>query len=110
MAFYECIVQEGSTASELEAELAQDLIRVRADVLGASGGANTVDFVVVPRGSGFTAAEVSTTSIVNVELPDDCPYEVRKNLMEQVCASWYRITGCRPDELVVFTTDRSLRN
>lgn len=105
MASYECIVQEGSAASKLQAELRRELTNIENTVRDVSGYNDTVDFVVVPRGSGFTAGELSTTSIVNVELPHACHHEVRNKVMTQVCARWYRTTGCSAHELVVFTTE-----
>lgn len=108
MASYECIVQEGSIASALRAELAHELKRVAADALDAPG-THTVEFVTVPSGCGFTAGEVATASIIKVELPTGCAYETRKGLMRRICDVWYQMTACTSRDLVVFTTDQSLR-
>jgi hypothetical protein len=102
---YNCIVQQGCTTPELRAEIARELAGIDTNMLGGSGDASTVDFVEMPRGSGFTGGELSTTSIVNVVIPGGCPYQTRKTLMTQICALWYKKTGCSADELVVFTTD-----
>jgi len=108
LASYECIVQEGSARSKLQAELRRELTDIEKTVRGGSGSDTTVDFVVVPRGSAFTAGEPSATSIVNVELPHGCPYEIRHRVMTQVCARWYRTTDCSAHELVVFTTEAAM--
>ena len=105
MAGYECIVQEGSTTLELRDDLALELARIDADILGAADDAITVEFVEMPMGSGFTGGELSTTSIVNVQIPAPCTYDTRKTLMSEICTLWYDKTGCSADELVVFTTD-----
>lgn len=106
MASYQCIVQEGLVGAGLRARLGRGLARLDADTFGLSKDAGTVEFVEIRRGSGFTAGEASTTSIVYAVLPDGCPTETRKRLMASVCEIWYETTGCSPDGLVVFTADR----
>ncbi len=105
LASYECIVQEGCTTPALWAEITRELASVDTEMFGASGTASTVEFAEVPKGSGFTGGELSTTSIVKVLIPGGCPYETRKALMSQICALWYDKTGCSAAELVVLTAD-----
>ena len=105
MAAYECIVQEGCTTLEQRSDLARELANIDEAILGAADDEITVEFIEMPLGSGFTGGQLSTTSIVIVEIPARCSYEIRKTLMSDICALWYDMIGCAADELVVFTTD-----
>jgi len=77
LAAYECIVQEGCTTLEQRDDLARELASIDEAILGAADDEITVEFIEMPLGSAFTGGQLSTTSIVTVEIHGRCSYEIR---------------------------------
>lgn len=101
-----CIVQEGRVADqqrpELEAEL-KDSVRTHV----GHEARLAVAWLTIPRGSGYAAGRPSTSSLLQVTVPDGFDQSAREALMHDVNDRWCRITGQSPFELLIGATDKT---
>ena len=101
-----CIVQEGRVPDRqrpaLEAALKE---AVRAHV-GADARL-AIAWLTIPRGSGYAAGKPSTSSLLQVAVPDGFDQGAREALMHELNESWCRITGQSPFELLIGATDKT---
>ena len=66
-----------------------------------------VAWLTIPRGSGYAAGKPSTSSMVQVAVPDGFDQDARAALMNEVNDSWCRISGQSPFELLIGATDKT---
>ena len=97
-----CMVQEGQIADRNEAEL-REALKDFAD--RAFGVAVSIRWVAIPAGSGFTAAQPSTSSVVGMTAPQPLDQSHRVALLKELCDIWMDGTGCSLDEIVASISD-----
>lgn len=101
-----CMVQEGRIPDgqrpELEAAL-KDAVRRHVGPKARLA----VAWLTIPRGSGYAAGRPSTSSLVQVAVPDGFDQSAREALMHDVNDGWCRITGQSPFELLIGATDQT---
>ena len=101
-----CILQEGAVPIDRRREALQALRHVvasyfpRARVL--------VVPMELPRGFGFTAGRLSSSSVVQVGVPRHISLETRAELLQALSGAWCDATGQTPFELMVATPDRDV--
>ena len=101
-----CMVQEGQFSSEqrtaLEAAL-KDVVKKRV----GSKAMLAVAWRPVPKGSGYSAGKPSTSSLVQLSVPDGFSQASREEIMRDVNGRWCAITGQTPYQLMVSVPDQS---
>ncbi len=97
-----CLVQEGQTPDERKTILG-GLLNTYSE--RAFGEGADINWVTVPAGSGFTAAQPSTSSIVSFTAPQAVEQGVRTSLLTDLCDLWMDETGCSLDEIVAVIND-----
>jgi hypothetical protein len=97
-----CLVQDGQAPARKQASL-QRLLTTFAE--RAFGQPANVRWIAVRPGSGFTAAELSTSSVVSMTAPEPIAQDERVSLLTELCDVWMRETGCSPDEIVAVISD-----
>ncbi len=92
-----CLIQEGTISQE-------DMLRLEAGLETivekhlASGV--TASSVVIPKGNGWKAGELSTSSLVVLSTPD-IEQDARTDLLRAICDLWIEVTQCSIDEIMV---------
>lgn len=100
-----CMVQEGRIPPEQRATLERALKTAITDHVGPDAKL-AVAWMTVPAGSGYSAGKPSTSSLVQLSVPDGFPQQSRAALMHDVNDRWCTITGQSPYDLVVSVPDR----
>ena len=97
-----CIVQAGQIAEDTESAL-----RARLEDFAQSnfGSAAEISWLEIPAGSGYTAAQPSTSSIVSLVADKPLEQSTRVDMLEQLCALWMDQTNCSLDEIVGVIND-----
>ena len=101
-----CIVQEGRIPNERRSALEAALKEAVRTHVGAEARL-AVAWLTVPRGSGYAAGKPSSSSMVQVAVPDGFDQSAREALMHQINESWCRISGQSPFELLIGATDKT---
>lgn len=97
-----CIVQEGEIPLEAEYELKAEIGDFTQRAFAASAD---IDWIVVPEGSGFTAAEPSTMVIASLHANRPLPSSERISLLKELSEICISKTGRSANEVVT-----SIRN
>lgn len=97
-----CLVQAGQNPDRKQGAL-EPLLDQFCE--RAFGEVATVRWVAIAEGSGFTAGEPSTSSVVAMTAPEPLDQARRVSLLEDFCALWMDETGCSLDEIVVAIGD-----
>lgn len=63
---------------------------------------------VVPKGFGFTAGALSSSTVVLCGMPDNTEHGRRVEFMKRINDLWVRTTGIDPNKLAIFTTSKLL--
>lgn len=100
-----CMVQEGRIPDDQRATLEGALKTAIRDHVGDDARL-AVAWMTVPAGSGYSAGKPSTSSLVQLSVPDGFPQPARAALMHDVNDRWCAITGQSPYELMVSVPDR----
>lgn len=106
MITFNCTIQEGVIPDALRPELASELARICADILGGTPSNVAVNWIEIPYRFGFRGGAISTTSSVRGEIPPGCDQSTRVRLMQTIQDRWMELTGCTTAELVVSARDR----
>jgi hypothetical protein len=101
-----CMVQEGRIADALRPRLEAALKSSVRTHVGRSARL-AVAWLSVPHGSGYAAGRPSTSSLVQIAVPDGFEQPAREALMREVSEHWCRITGQSPYELLIGATDKT---
>ncbi len=105
MADFVCIIQKGQVAHRMQAELAEALRALGAEIFGDDPAQSEIRWTVMPSGFAFTAGEPSTSSIVVRSVPVGYPDDEREAYLHRVCDLWTELTGCSKDEIVATAFD-----
>lgn len=97
-----CIVQEGQVSETAERALKSEIGGFTRRAFNAPAD---IDWIVVPTGSGFTAARPSTTVIASLHANRDLAEAERVSLLRQLADICMRETGRSAHEVVT-----SIRN
>lgn len=100
-----CMVQEGQIPDEQKATLEGALKTAIRDHVGAEAKL-AVAWMTVPPGSGYSAGKASTSSLVQLSVPDGFPQGSRAALMHDVNDRWCAITGQSKYDVVLSVPDR----
>ena len=97
-----CIVQEGQVSVDAEHGLKA---QINAFARRSFAAPADIDWIVVPKGSGFTAAEPSTTVIASLHANRPVPDEERIALLKELGEICMSRTGLSADEVVTSIRD-----
>jgi len=97
-----CLVQKGQISGEVKAALHARLDEFTNAKFGSHA---EIKWTEIPKGSGYTAAQPSTSSIVSLVANRSLEQEVRIPLLLELCELWSRETGCSLDEIVGVIND-----
>ena len=97
-----CIVQEGQISSEVASALKSEF---REFAQRAFDAAADIDWIEVPRGSGFTAALPSRTIIASVHANRSLNQAERVSLLKELCGICMNGTGRSANEVVTSIRD-----
>lgn len=92
-----CIVQEGQVSAETEQAFKADIDGFTQRAFDASAD---IDWIVVPKGSGFTAAEPSRTVIASLHANRPLEQGERTALLKELGDICMDRTGRSPNEIV----------
>ncbi|MEM8725719.1 MAG: hypothetical protein AAGE86_09385 [Pseudomonadota bacterium] len=97
-----CMVQEGQISSEQEA-----LLRTETSDFAQRhfGSAADINWVSVPKGSGFTEGAPSTSVIVSITADRSLSPSQREPLLRELGEIWERQADRSPDEVVTVIRD-----
>ena len=101
-----CMVQEGRISAELKTSLESALKTAVRDHVGDDAKL-AVAWLTVPSGSGYSAGKPSTSSLVQLSVPDGFSQDSRAALMHDVSVRWCTISGQTKYEVMVSVPDRS---
>jgi len=97
-----CLVQEGQILEGVKTKLHARL----NEFTNAKFDSNAdVKWTEVPDGSGYTAAQPSTSSIVSLVANRSLEQETRISMLHELCELWAKETGCSLDEIVGVIND-----
>lgn len=105
MSDYVCLIQDGQTPHEKQAELEEGLRRIGQESFGDDPGSTSFEWTVIQQGFAFTAGEPSTSSIVVRSVPVGFPDGPREAFLRSVCDLWVEVTGCTKDQIVATAWD-----
>ena len=97
-----CVVQAGQTPDTRQAQLTEALNGFSRQNFGEPAD---ITWMAVPEGSGFTAGEPSTSSVVSFTADQPLEQSRRIALLTALSDLWMGGTGCSHDELVAVIND-----
>ena len=97
-----CVVQEGQISPEVETRLKS---RIGAFVQTSFDEPLDLDWIVVPKGSGFTAAKPSNGIVISMQASKPLKREERINALHSLCEICMSETGRTHSEVVVAVRD-----
>lgn len=101
-----CMVQDGRVPEGQRRELEAALKGAVRDHVGPKARL-AITWMTIRRGSGYAAGKPSTSSLVQVGVPDGFSQPTREALMHDVNERWCGITGQTPFELLVSAMDQT---
>lgn len=102
MVYASCLVQENQISEEQESVLRKEMEEF---VQSSFGESVEINWIVVPKNSGFTAGVPSTSVIVSVRSNVILDKERRVSLLKELCDIWMTVTGLSTNEVVGTITD-----
>lgn len=96
-----CLVQEGQISPERRASLETKLREFSTKL----GSPSEVRWSEIAKGSGYTAAMPSTTSVVVVTADTPLEQPVRVQLLHELVDFWTKGAGCSVDEITAVIGD-----
>ena len=102
-----CMVQEGQIPADQRAALEKAMKTAVRDHVGPEAKL-AVAWMTVPVGSGYSAGKRSTSSLVQLSVPDGFDQPARAALMHDVNDLWCAITGQSAYELLISAPDRQV--
>ena len=97
-----CLVQAGQVSAEQEARLRNEMESFAQRSFAAS---STMNWVEVPKNSGFTAGQPSTSILVSMQSNRQLEKAERIELLKELCDLWIAHTGRSSDEVVGVIAD-----
>ena len=101
-----CMVQEGRLSDDQKAKLEGALKTAIREHVGADAKL-AVAWMTIPPGSGYSAGKPSTSSLVQLSVPDGFPQRSRAALMHEVSERWCAVSDQSKFELMVSVPDRT---
>lgn len=99
-----CVVQEGQISTDAECALKLEISEFVARAFNALAD---IDWIEVPKGSGFTAAEPSTTIIASLQANRPLEQAERVSLLRELSGICIKRTGRSSNEVVTAIRDGS---
>lgn len=99
-----CVVQEGQISAEVEYVLKAE---ISAFALRAFDETADIDWIEVPKGNGFTAAEPSNTVVASLQSNRSLATSERVSLLKELSEICMDRTGRSFNEVVVAIRDAS---
>ena len=97
-----CIVQAKQISPDTQAALRANLDKFTRAKFGSPA---EISWVEIEPGSGYTANELSTSSIVSVSSGEPVEQSARIDMLQELCDLWSGTTGCTLDEIVGVIND-----
>ena len=97
-----CVVQEGQLSVDAENALKSE---INSFVKRAFDAAADIDWIVVPRGSGFTAAKPSNSLITSLQANRALDQSERISLLRELGDICTSKTGCSSNEVITAIRD-----
>jgi len=91
------LIQEGQIAQGQQTNLEAGLDKITQTYF--SDGAE-IGWTHIAKGSGFTDAKPSKSSIISMNVPADTAQETRVDVLHAICDLWSAETGCHVDDVV----------
>ncbi len=101
-----CTAQDGAIKDEVIKRLQQVIQQTYCRYFGKN---NRLTFIWlnIPCGQAFLAAKPSTTSVLQLPVPDLLADHIRHEFMTEVSAQWQGMTGCSKNEIILSCPDAS---
>ena len=100
--------QQDHQPTEHKEALASGLKEIAKQMFEHAPADSGVAWNVVPKGFGFTAGELSSSTVVLCAMPDNTEYSKRVEFMERINELWVQTTGIDANKLAIFTTSALL--
>ena len=97
-----CLVQQGQRADQQRETLTAELEAFCQRVFGDTP---PVNWIAIAPGSGFTAGEPSTSSIISITAPAPLAQPDRARMLGDLCDMWMAQTGCSMNEVMAVVSD-----
>ena len=97
-----CMVQEGQISAEQEVALRRETSAFAQVKFGAPA---EINWVTVPKGSGYTEGKLSTSVIVSMTSDRTLSPAQREPLLRELGQIWEREAARGPDEVVTVIRD-----
>lgn len=97
-----CLVQESQISNAQESAIRKEMENFS---LNSFGEQIELDWIVVPKNSGFTAGDPSTSVLVSVRSNEILEKQRRTILLEELCEILIAETGLSSNEVVGTITD-----
>ncbi|BFM17003.1 hypothetical protein R50073_31860 [Maricurvus nonylphenolicus] len=97
MTFCICLLQEGQIPEDTVKQLGEGL----EDIVVRNGLGEKLDisWVKIPKGEGWTAGQLSTSSIVTLMAPP-IEQDLRVDVLNAICNLWTDKTDCHINEII----------
>lgn len=97
-----CWVHSGQISDAMEASLREQMNAFSERVFGTAAG---ILWVTVPEKSGFTAAEPSTSVLVQMRSNRALEKPERVDMLNELCDMWMKATGKSMNEVITVIAD-----
>ena len=101
-----CSVQDGAIEDEAVKKLQRAIQETYCRYFGEHHRLTFI-WLTIPRGQAFLAAKPSTTSALQLPVPDLLTDHIRHDFMGEVSAQWQGITNCSKNEIILSCPDAS---
>ena len=106
MPIYQCSAPVGVLTDAMKAQIAEAITEAHVEATGAPRAFVRVFFNELPSGTSYSAGELDTTlAWITGAIRAGRPLDVKQKLIKSISASWSRITGQPPEELVAGLTE-----
>lgn len=100
--------QQDHQPTQHKEALAEGLKSIADETFEQAPAGSVVNWNVIPKGFGFTAGELSSSTIVLCGMPDSTENSKRVAFMERINDLWVQTTGIDSNKLAIFTTSALL--
>lgn len=97
-----CLVQSRQFDSDKTKQLQQ---KIEHFAQQAFNDEVQIDWLIVPKGNGFTAAKTSNSIVISVQSNRVLPQDTREALLSELCQLWIQNTDLSAEEVVVSIRD-----
>ena len=104
MTRYIATTQQGHVVENHMEELTVGIQGIASEFFGNDPINSEVRWKVIPKGFGFTAGQLSSSTVLLCIVPDELEYSTRVEFMKRINAFWVKETGIDSNKLAIFTT------